>query len=264
MYTTKVYFINPVDLISVVINTLVELEYETYSVSNQDRDRLLKVLQKDPRNIVFISITNKADALKTVEYVEALNQVPKTSIQIGSFVYNNLEPDIQQQLLLNKSSITPFSSLQENTVAVLKRILQLFEANTRGQYVQVRTRGITEVYFMPKSKRPFKARVIEISSFAFVCEIVPEMQGFFRQEMYIPEVTLILQGARIQTAAKVLGFSKTKNAFIFRFCELSVQGGKMTFSDTIARQKKIRVHNYIRACLGEDMAEQLSVAQEQW
>ena len=44
VHSVKTYFVIPIDLINVFINTMIEMEYETYIISENDQEKLLKIL----------------------------------------------------------------------------------------------------------------------------------------------------------------------------------------------------------------------------
>ena len=75
VYTVKIYFVDPIDLITVVVNTLVELEYETYSVSDHACNKLLKLLEKNQRSLVFVSVTNRHEASRWLEFARRAKEI---------------------------------------------------------------------------------------------------------------------------------------------------------------------------------------------
>jgi len=53
VHSVRIYFVKPIDLINVFINTMIEMVYETYIIGEYDQEKLLKILPLDLRNIVF-------------------------------------------------------------------------------------------------------------------------------------------------------------------------------------------------------------------
>ena len=121
--SVKVYFIEPVHFISVILNTLVELEYETYVINEFNKLKLLKILNDDIRNVIFLCISKKSDVDKYIDYIELVKSLESTHILFGAFVFNNMEYSDKEKLLLNNVSVTPYSEVSSNTLKVFQTIL---------------------------------------------------------------------------------------------------------------------------------------------
>jgi hypothetical protein len=257
VFTVKIYFVNPLDLIAVVMNTLVELEYETYSVSDYDSERLLKILPKNKRSIVFVSVANRPDTTRWLEYASRAMQIP--GVQVGAFVYTSIEAAEKLKFLEAQVPAITFASIKSNTVRVMEQILTVFDAKGLRRYVRVMARGITVAFFTVKGRdEPLRCKVVEISAQAFMCQIDDRWRHLFEAGSHIPEVQLALRGIRIRTAVQVVGFSREKkDVFILRFCGIELKDGKMEYTNKIPGEVRQKVHSYVRSCLKENLSEQM-------
>ena len=260
VYTVKVYFIKPIDLISVVINTLIEMEYETYTLGEYDADQLPKVLSLEKRNVLFICVTSRQEAAKWLDFAKQTRESTPTQLQIGVFAYNTMEAGLKRQFLLNQISVTSFNQLGKNALGVVRAILQVFEARGRRQYIRVRARGHSQALISVKDKdQPIKGVIKDLSTAAFVCDVPEIYHHHFEIGQYLDEVLLVLKGIRIRTAAKVLGYSRDKkNHFILKYCSLNMQDGRIQYDEQLPRERKHKLCSYIRTCLREELNELLA------
>ena len=259
VYTVKIYFIKPIDLISVVVNTLIEMEYETYTVSEFDAEKLPRILPEDQRNVLFICVTSRQEAQKWLEYAESLRDEPPSQVQIGVFAFTHMDNALRDKFLMNQISVTPFDQLKQNTLGVLRTILQIFECRGQRQYIRVKAQGHSEALISISGRdQPIKGTIIDLSTSAFVCDVPETYHHYFEAGQYIREILLVLRGIRIRTAAKFLGYSQEKkNHFIMKFCTLSMKDGRFDYQEQIARETKQKLCNYIRTCLKTSLTERL-------
>jgi hypothetical protein len=260
VYTVKIYFIKPIDLISVVVNTLIEMEYETYTVSEFDAEKLPRILPEDRRNVLFICVTSRQEAQRWLEYAQTLRDEPLSQIQIGVFAFSNIDSALKEEFLMNQISVTPFDQLRQNTLGVLRTILQIFECRGQRQYIRVKAQGHSEALISVSGRdQPIKGSIVDLSTSAFVCDVPEIYHHYFGAGQYIREILLVLRGVRIRTAAKFLGYSQeNKNHFIMKFCTLSMKDGRFDYEEQISRGPKQKLCNYIRTCLKDSLMERLS------
>lgn len=266
VFSVKIYFVKPVDLIAVVINTLVELEYETYTVSEVDSEALLKILPLGQRSIVFLSVSNKQEIPKWVEYARKVQAIRGAeggvAVQVGAFVYSSMDAEERQRFLVHQIPTIGFASVRENTVQILEKILIVFDARGMRRYVRVRSRGLCVAFVTIKGRsEPLRCKVVEISAYAMLCEVDPPYHQYFGVGEHLADVMLALRGIHVRAAVKVLGFSREDaSVFILKFCGMDVQDGKMVYSENVPAENRRKVHTYIRACLKEEIEEQLASA----
>jgi hypothetical protein len=260
VHTVKIYFIKPIDLINVVINTLIGMEYETYTIDENEMEKLLRILAEDLRSIVFICVANRQDVVKSLEYIEKLKAVEKTAIQVGAFAYSAMDPAVKQKFLFNLATVTTFSDLKENTVGTLRTILQAFDARGNRKFIRVKARGTSEAFIMRKGRvDPIKGKIIDISAFAFACEIDPISHEYFQPGCLLSDILLSIKGIRIRTAAKLLGFSeKNRNIHIFRYFGTEIKDGKTVMTEKVPLETKQKLHRYISSCLKDDLKDKLA------
>jgi len=266
IFSVRIYFVKPVDLIAVVINTLLELEYETYTVSEVDSEALLKILPLNQRSIVFLSVSNKQEIPKWVEYARKAQAIKSAeggaAVQVGAFVYSSMDAAERQRFLVYQVPAIGFASLRERTVQMLEKILTVFDARGMRRYVRVRSRGLCVAFVTIKGRsEPLRSNVQEISAYALLCEVDPAYHQYFAVGAHLPDVMLALRGIHVRTAVKVIGYSRENaNVFILKLCGMDVVDGKMVYSENVPAENRRKVHAYIRACLKEEIDEQLAAA----
>lgn len=261
VYTVEIYFINPIDLISVVINTLIELEYEAYSINETDKENLIEIIKSNPRNVIFLSVRNKMEVEGYLKYIESTLKIESTNIAFGAFVYDAMDQATRNRFLEHNVSVIEFGELKSNTVAVMKNILTFFEARGRRLYIRTKTYGIAEAYFYIKSKEnPITAKIMDISAFACSVVIDDIDKIFFQVGDYFNEILFVLGGIRVRTAAKILGFSKdNNNIHILKFCTAKMDGERIIFDENITPEISRKLHDYIRKCLKDKITEELEI-----
>lgn len=259
VYSVKIYFINPIHLLSVITDTLIRLEFETYSVNVKDRKKLIHILDKNIRNVIFICVLNENEVEPWLNYIDELFQVRNTFIQTGVFVYNTIELVNKLPFLERGIPVIPFSEIRKNTLDVMKRILFYFEAKGKRKYIRTRTIGKSEVYFDIKDTRKhINGNIIEISAYAFSCRILSMYTHYFSIGELFYNVVLVLKGSRIRTSARLIGKSKVNpEIYVFKYQGGNVVNGKNENPAGLRNQEKEKVHKYIRFCLKMNLKKQL-------
>ena len=173
-----------------------------------------------------------------------------------------MDGELKKSFLLNQISVTPFSQLKENTLAVLRTILRVFEARGQRRYIRVQAKGHSEALINVKGKeQPIKGSIKDLSTSAFICDVPEIYHHHFRVGQYLEEVLLVLRGMRIRTAVKIVGYSKNKkNEFILKYCSLNMKGGRIQYEELLGRERKQKLCGYIRSCLREELTMRLSSA----
>ena len=261
VFSVKIFFIDPIELIAVVINTLIDLEFESYIVSKDNKMKLMKILPENPRNAVFICVRKNIEVDKWITYIEELQLIKSTHITIGAFVYDNIEEKEQFKFLERGIGIIKFGDLKDNTVATLKNIMTIFEAKGIRKNIIINTYGQNTVYFNLKNvKDQVTGHIIDISISAFTCKIRDiELYKFhFSQNSYIDKVTLVLQGMRLTTSVKTIGYQRNNPAvYIFKFCLSLIEDNKQSYTVKISAENKKRIHTYIKKGLAKLIEDKL-------
>ncbi|MBA7556712.1 hypothetical protein ES705_49429 [subsurface metagenome] len=167
--------------------------------------------------------------------------------------------DSKIKLLEHNVPVIQFSSLQENTLSVLKTILNHFEAKGRRKYIRVKTFGKGEVIFnIRAADKLIKGAIIDLSAYAFSCKIEKGDNKYFNIGSFLNDIFLILGGVRVIVSAKVLGFSKNNpEIFIFQILGMEFKNNKITYTRNINYDIKNKLYNYIRMCLKKDIKARL-------
>lgn len=257
--TVKIYFINPVDIISVVINSLINLEFESYKVSEDQRIKIFPILKENPRNVIFFCIRKKTEIPMWLEYIEKVQAISDVQNLLGAFVYDTMKDDDRSEFLLNNVSLINYRDIQSDTLQVMRNILTFFEAKGKRGYIRTKTVGECKAYFYAqKHSDPIIVTVEDISVFAFTVKVLEMYKYHFSLNTVFDEVVLVLRGVRIKTAAKVIGFSKDGSGiFVLKFLTPKFDGKKMLYIEKNTPENSQKVHDYIKRCINDDLQEKL-------
>lgn len=263
-FTIKIYFIEPINSISLLIDALINLEYEVYIIGFENRNKLLKIIQHEKRSILFFCIKGKREITEWYNYINKVKKLENPNIQLGAYVYDEIEDDEKNKFLTYNIPVIKFSTVKNKTMDVLNKIFLIYKTKNRRSFIRVRTFGTAEAYFVFKSKgEPIICKIIDISAYAFSIEIDPVYSNLFEVNSYIENITIVLQGVRVKVTAKVLGFnSENRNIYILKFCSARVQDNKSVYVDTLQSDIKIKIHSYIKRCLNHQITEKLRPIKE--
>jgi len=259
VYSVKIFFLNPIQILQVVIDTLINLEYESYSIVDTDRDYLLELLPKYDKSIIFFTILNKTEVDLWFKYAESLLKIDSSQVLIGAFAYDSIDNKTAEKFLENNISIIRFSDVQKNPLQVMRQIMMIFEAKGKRAFIRTKTYGQSDVYFYIKNRdNPLICRVVDLSAYALSVEIDVQHKYFFTVGEVFQEAVLILKGVRIRTSLKVLGFSSANNnLYLLKVCHTEIVNNKVVFTDNIPKEVNRKLHDYVRKCLKDEMAESL-------
>jgi hypothetical protein len=256
--SVKIFFINPLDFITVILNTLIELEYEAFAISDDDKEILPEILKENTRNVLFFCIRKKSEIEKWKEYVSLIKEKSNTHILLGAFVYNAMDNDSKMEFLAQNVSVIDFCDIETSPLDVMKRILFFFEARGKREFIRVKPGRMTEAYFTLKDDQ-IQSKVIDLSVRAFACT-VPKMEiQNFKPGTRFMEVILVLKGIRIKTSAIVIGFSKdSPEIIVCKLQDVGMQNDKIVFLNNIPPETKRKIHEFIRKTLADGLNEKLS------
>ncbi len=256
----KIYFIEPSDLISILIDALINLEYEVYIVSFEDKYKLLRIIQNELRTIIFFSIHEKNKISEYIEYVKKAQDIQNVSIQFAAFVFDAIKEDATNQFISFDIPVIKFSEAANNALEVLNKIFNMFDTKGKRSFIKVKTFGTAEAFFNFKNKgEPIICNILDVSANAFSVKVDPVYSYLFEVNSYIENVTVVLQGVRIRVAVKVIGYNSEKtNIYFLKFCSERVQDNKSVFVDTISTEAKIKIHSYIKKCLKHEISEKFN------
>ena len=263
-FTIKIYFIEPINSISLLIDALINLEYEVYIISHEDRNKLLKLIQHEKRLILFFCIKSKREIAEWFNYIEKVKKIENVNIQLGAYVYDEMEEKEKSKLLTYNIPVIKFSAVKNKTMDVLNKIFLIYKAKNRRSFIRVKTFGSADAYFSFRNKgEPLICKIIDISAYAFSIIIDPLYKNLFEVNSYIENITIVLQGVRIKVSAKVLGFnSENPNIYILKFCSVRIQDNKVVYIDTLQSDTKIKIHSYIKRCLKHQITGKLKAIKE--
>jgi hypothetical protein len=207
--SVKIYFIEPIQIISVVIDTLIKLNFEAYSIDETYKHKLISVLKTHPRNVVYICVLSETGLDNWISYIDELQSIAQVQIQIGAFIYTKMPLESRTRFLERGIATIPFDSLKYNTLDTLKRILTYFEAGGKKKYVSAPTVGICQAAFKIKGQpKPLEADILSLSVFAFSCRLKQDDRMHFGTGTRYGEVILLLRGRRVPISAQFMGFGR--------------------------------------------------------
>ena len=194
-----------------------------------------------------------------VDYIERVFRIEHTFIQIGVFAYNLIKMEEKFSFLERGIPVIPFAEIRKNTLDVMKKILYYFEAKGTRKFIRVRAFGKTEAFFdIEGTYKPINGKIIDISAYAFSCQIQLMHAPFFTVGEILHNVLLVLKGARVRTTVKLIGISKVNpQVHVFKYHREKMVNNKTVNKKGLSIQNKNKVHNYIRLCLKENLKKQL-------
>ncbi|HEQ71828.1 MAG TPA: hypothetical protein ENN69_05000 [Spirochaetia bacterium] len=262
--TVKVYFIEPIRSISVVMDVLIKLNFEVYSVPEEEAARLTVLLERHPRNVLYICLLAENAAGRWLAYIDAVTKKRPDETQFGVFVSSIINPGTRQAFLTRGVATIDLTLLQSNAVETLKKILLYFEAREKRKFVRARAFGVCQVFFKLKNLvNPIKGEIVELSIHAFSCTVAPDDKVFFSSGSYIPEVTLLLRGKRIKMAARFMGFDQADpNRAVLLICHPKVVNNQLEYHQQLPPEARKAVYDFILSALKEDIKRQLAEIEE--
>jgi diguanylate cyclase (GGDEF)-like protein len=254
-----VYFIEPLELISVVIDTLVKMGFESYQVDLKDKMKLLQILDKEIRNVIFICISSESDLASWFEYINHIQKLEDDNIQVGIFAYSRINPGYCMKFLERNIAVIKFSDIQADTVSVLKKILIYFEAKGRRGYVRVEACDDSSAFINLDSEHlVIKARIHTISEQFFTCYFEKKDLHHLVQGRYFTKVLLRLKGTVVQISTKILTTKKDDPRYcVMQICSALYKNKRITYTSSLKKETKDKIHRYIRYCLKENLKKRL-------
>jgi hypothetical protein len=259
--SVKVYFINSFQQISLVVKTLIGIEYEAYEVGILERESLLSILPANKKSVIFYSIKTEKDVIDGYEFLRKVLEIKDCNTILGCFIYPDMGQDERFLFLTESIPLIEISELNRNKMEVLRRILMLFEAKGRRKYLIVNCGDQGEARFELKhSTQQVVAGIVDISAYAFCCKIKPKDKRHFNIDSYFHNVIITLRGNRSQTAIKVAGFSKTDpHMVICKLCSVATdpRSREYVFTDKTPQKVGLFIHDFIGKKLDEKLKAQM-------
>jgi hypothetical protein len=263
--TVKVYFVQPLESIAVVINVLIKLNFEVYSVQLADAYRLVPILKAHPRNVVYFCVNSDADAAQWLAYIDMLASYTPIQIQFGIFVSAIINKAATLAFLNHGVATIDLSRLQSNALETLRKILLYFEAREKRKFVRARSFGICQVLFKFKNLQDaIKTDLAEISIRAFTVKVRVDDKVFFNPGQYIQDVTILLRGKRLRLSARFMGFDRqSPETGIFLIYFPNIEGGKLEYHQQLPKELRNGIYDYIQAALRDNIKRQLETKEEE-
>jgi hypothetical protein len=258
--TVKVYFLGPIESIAVIIDVLIKLDYEVYSLPESDLPKLIPLLEPDHRSVIYFCLLDDIDAEGQLDNIDALQKALGPNVQFGVFVAQRIAREKRDAFLKRGVATIDLALLRTNALETLKKILLYFEAREKRTYVRARVSGICQVFIKFKNlENALQADLIELSIHAFSCSIHADDKVFFNPSEFIQDVTLILHGKRLRLAARFMGYDKANpNKALFVMYFPLVVDSKVEFKTQLPKEIKNSLYEYIQIFLKENLKKRLS------
>ncbi len=257
--SVKIYFIEPIEMISVVIDTLIKLNFEAYSISEIYKHKLISVLKTNPRSVVYICVMSDSSLDEWMEYLDELQKLTEVQLQVGAFIYSKMPFDAKIRFLERGIATIPFESLKLHTLQTLKKILTYFEAGGKKKYVSAPTSGICQAYFKIKGQpTQLHADILSLSVFAFSCRIKQQDRLHFGTGAYYRDVTLLLRGRRVGISAQFIGFGKDNpHIGIFKIVVASTEGAAGGYHNQLPHDVKNKLYAAVKSFLKDNLKKKI-------
>ncbi|MBN1797811.1 MAG: hypothetical protein JW822_04485 [Spirochaetales bacterium] len=261
--TVKIYFIEPIHLISVVIDTLIKLNFEAYSIEGAYKEKLISILKTNPRNVIYICILGDASVEEWLHYIDELQVINQSQIQVGAFIFNKMPLETRTQFLERGIATIPFEHLKNDTLQTLKKILTYFEAGSKKKYVSAATFGICQASFQIRGQpNPIQTDMLSLSVYAFSCYIKETDRMQFGHGNFFNEVTLLLRGRRVIISAKFMGFGRENPQIgIFKIYMPSSPGSVNQYHNQLTQDVKNKLYDAIKSFLKDNLKKKLDTIQ---
>ncbi len=133
----KVFFLNPMPVLSEIVEELARREFEVYLA--RGHDRLARVLQKETDSIVFINVDDRTEEAVWDQYVRDLAAGEATKdVGIGVLSMNE-DRDLMQKYLMDLQVRCGFIVVKigaAKTTEILTKTLEANEARGRRKFVR--------------------------------------------------------------------------------------------------------------------------------
>jgi len=257
--SVKVYFVDPIKSISVILDVLINLNFEVYSVPEADIYRLASLLRKDPRSIVYFCLLSEVHTSFLLQYIDMIQKNPPTLIQFGVFVSPNIGQETRRAFLNRGVATIDLYQFQTEPLNTLKKILLFFEAREKRKFVKAKSFGVCKAFFKFKNlKREIMADLLELSIQAFSCKLAEADRSFFSTRQCIEDVSLHLRGKQLKLAACFMGFEQNNpfNAIFLLSYPYNING-RIEYHRQLPKEIRKAIYDFILLSLKEELRHQL-------
>lgn len=261
----KVYFIDPIKSISLVLDVLINLNFEVYSVPEADIYRLASLLRKNPRSIVYFCLLSEVHKEFLLKYIDMLQKNPSTLVQFGVFVSPNIGPQSRRAFLNRGVATIDLYQFQTEPLNTLKKILLFFEAREKRKFVKAKAFGVCKAFFKLKNlNREIMADLLELSIQAFSCKLSESDRAFFSIRQCFEDVSLHLRGKQLKLAACFMGFEQNDPSHaIFLLSYPYHISGQIEYHRQLPKEIRKALYDFILLALKEDLHRQLQILPEE-
>jgi hypothetical protein len=202
----KVFLLNPPSVVGdELIHAILAAEYELYVL--KDPRRAMRVFQRFPDSIVFISIDSEMPEPEWEQYVRRLlTDSTFSDIRVGILSYNS-DSGLIEKYLMDIGVQCGFVRLKLGAQESTKIMLQMLEANEargRRRYVRARTAEDRKAGFNVEiAGKRYEGRVLDISSVGMAVRFVEDVH--IEPKSSLPDIQLRLRATLVRINGVALG-----------------------------------------------------------
>ncbi|MDR2177132.1 MAG: PilZ domain-containing protein [Treponema sp.] len=236
----KIFFLNPLPSIrNIVIDELIQREYETYAVN--DRVILRRLLRDFPGSVIFIDIDQ---IIGEKEWEAWIREVTKagdlTDIRIGILTANRNDAlqNKYANMLRLPCGYTMIHRDLNITIAQIVNILNVNNAKGRRKYLRasIENESQTVVNF-PQGSQFVSGVIRDISTAGFSCSFTEDPN--FPKNSSFSNVQIKLKHTILNVEAVIFGFRAEKKDRVY----------VSLFTDRISPDSKVKIRKYIQGSL---------------
>ncbi len=211
----KVFFVNPSFKVqSKIVAALRENEYEVY-VIRRWRD-VKNYMTKNPNSICLISVDGQMSVQAWMAMCKNFSKDKILSTTICGFLTENALKSSARLAYSGKLAAGYNSTAgdEEQILRVLKGILDVHGAKGRRQYVRCscfRENAFVYLTVADAGGNPsmFQMKIVDISTATVAVEVPNIFKGKFRQNLWIQNAVIVLNGRQVDTALQVFLIKQT-------------------------------------------------------
>lgn len=246
----KVFFVNPSFKVqSKIVAALRENEYEVY-VIRRWRD-VKNYMTKNPNSICLISVDGQMSVQAWMAMCKNFSKDKILSTTICGFLTENALKSSARLAYSGKLAAGYNSTAgdEEQILRVLKGILDVHGAKGRRQYVRCscfRENAFVYLTVADAGGNPsmFQMKIVDISTATVAVEVPNIFKGKFRQNLWIQNAVIVLNGRQVDTALQVFLIKQTPKGN-----EIAI----LSYYSAMPRESKTCIRHFVFDTLQKEM-----------
>ena len=201
----KVYFLNPTYMLrDLIITALWDAEYEIYIVD--DYQYMKNLLSKNPDSILYINIDVQMNFMAWLAFIDSIRRDKTLNSTIVGVISDKLSESEKDLFFTRTKCDGGFFSTKETIpmiVSSFKRILDMYGAKGRRQYVRAMCMGCNASVLWQTEDKMFELPLVDISKVSCSIKLEERFLGHIKPGTIMPGMTLKLNGRVFSMNMKV-------------------------------------------------------------